>query len=212
MGGEPTAEESRMRAKTRVPYRGFALLAALSLAAAGVLAGQKAAPNKEQTDDAAALKEFTGRVEEYLKLRKTIEKQLPAMKSTEELPEMIAAHQQALARKIREARPHARTGDIFTRATREAFRHVIHGVFQDPQTATATAHATIRQRKTVKEVRLQVNGIYPDAVAETTFPSTLLQKLPTLPDDLAYRIMSRDLVLVDSKANLVVDLFHEALP
>lgn len=199
-----------MRAKGRVLYRGFALLAALSLAAAGGLAGQKAAPNKEQTDDAAALKEFTGRVEEYLKLHKTIEKQLPAMKSKEELPEMIAAHQQALARKIREARPHARPGDIFTRATREAFRHVIRSVFQDPQ--TAPARATIRQRETVKGVRLQVNGIYPDALAETTFPPSLLQKLPTLPDELAYRIVGRDLVLVDSKANLVVDLFHEALP
>ena len=199
-----------MRAKRRVPYRGFVLLTALSLAAAGVLAGQDAARNKEKTDDAAALKEFTGRVEEYLKLSKTIEKQLPAMKSTEELPEMIAAHQQALARKIREARPHARAGDIFTRATREAFRHVIRGVFQDPQ--NATARTAIRQRDTVKEVRLQVNGIYPDAVAETTFPSTLLQKLPTLPEELAYRIVGRDLVLVDSKANLVVDLFHEALP
>jgi hypothetical protein len=199
-----------MRAKRLVRYRGFALLAALSLVAAGVHAGQDAARNKEQTDDAMALKEFTGRVEEYLKLRKTIEKQLPALKSTEELPEMIAAHQQALARKIREARPHARPGDIFTRSTREAFRHVIRGVFQDPQ--NATARAAIRQRKTAKEVRLQVNGIYPDAVAETTFPSTLLQKLPTLPEELAYRIVGRDLVLVDSKANLVVDLFHEALP
>ena len=198
-----------MKAKGRVRYRRFALLVAFFLAA-GVLAGQNAARTKEQTDDAAALKEFKGRVDEYLKLRKSIEKQLPAMKSTEELPEMIAAHQQALARKIREARPHARPGDIFTRSTREAFRHVIRGVFQDPQ--NATARAAIRQRKTAKEVRLQVNGIYPDAVAETTFPSTLLQKLPTLPEELAYRIVGRDLVLVDSKANLVVDLFHEALP
>jgi hypothetical protein len=198
-----------MRAKRRAPYRGFALLVALSLAA-GLLAGQNAAPNKEQTDDAAAFKEFTGHVEEYLKLRQTIEKKLPAMKSKEELPEMIAAHQQALARKIREARPHARPGDIFTRAAREAFRHVIRSVFQDPH--TAAAHAIIRQRDTVKRVRLQVNGIYPDAVAETTFPSTLLQKLPTLPDELAYRIVGRDLVLVDRNANLVVDLLHEALP
>jgi hypothetical protein len=198
-----------MRAKVRVRYRGFVLLVAFSLAA-GVLAGQDAARTKEQTDDAAALKEFTGRVDEYLKLRKTIEKQLPAMKSKEELPEMIAAHQQALARKIREARPYARPGDIFTRAAREAFRHVIRSVFQDPQ--TAAARAIIRQRDTVKRVRLQVNGIYPDAVAETTFPSTLLQKLPTLPDELAYRIVGRDLVLVDRNANLVVDLLHEALP
>lgn len=188
-------------------YRGFALLAELSLAA-GVLVGQIAAPSKEQTDDAAAFKEFMGRVGEYLKLRKTIEKKLPAMKSKEELPEMIAARQQALARRIREARPHARVGDIFT--TREAFRHVIYSVFPDPQ--TAIARATIRQRDMFKAVRLQVNGLYPDAVAETTFPSTLLQKLPTLPDELAYRIVGRDLVLVDRNANLVVDLLHEAFP
>jgi len=191
------------------PYRRFALLIALSLAA-GALAGQGAAPNKEQADDAAALNKFTVRVDQYLKLRKSIEKQLPAMKNKEELPEMITAHQQALARKIREARPNAKTGDIFTRDVREAFRHVIQSVFQDPQ--NAATRSTLQQQKTVKVVPLEVNGIYPDAVAETTFPSTLLPKLPTLPDELAYRIMGRDLVLVDSKANLVVDLFHQALP
>ena len=198
-----------MRAKRQVPFRGFALLAALSLAAAGVLAGQEA-PSKEQTDDAAGFKEFTGRVEEYLTLHKTVEKKLPALKSKEELPEMIAAHQQALARKIREARPQARPGDIFTPAAREAFRHVIRGVFQDPQ--AATARTAIRQRDRGKVVLLRVNGIYPDAIAETTFPPTLLQKLPALPDELAYRIVGRDLVLVDRRANLVVDLLHEALP
>ena len=209
MSGEPTAEESRMRTKRRVAYRGFALLVALSLAAAGVLASQGGAPKKEQTDDAEGFKEFTGRVDEYLKLHKAVEKELPALKNKEELPEMIAAHQQALARKIREARPNARPGDIFTRAAREAFRHVIRSVFQNPQ---AAARATIRQRDTVKEVRLRVNGIYPDAIAETAFPPTLLQKLPVLPDELAYRILGRNLVLVDRRANLVVDLLHEVLP
>lgn len=210
MSGDPAAGKSRMRAKNRVSYREVALLAALSLAAAGVLAGQVATLNKEQTDDAAGFKQFTVRVEEYLKLHKAVEKQLPALKNKEELPEMIAAHQQAMARKIREARPHARPGDIFVHASREAFRHVIRSVWQDPE--NATARATLRQRDRVKGVRLQVNGIYPDAIAETTFPPTLLQKLPALPDELAYRIVGRDLVLVDTRANLVVDLLHEALP
>jgi hypothetical protein len=59
---------------------------------------------------------------------------------------------------------------------------------------------------------LRVNGIYPDPIAETTFPATLLQKLPVLPDELSYRIVGRTLVLVDKKANLVVDLLHRALP
>jgi hypothetical protein len=210
MSGEPAAEESRMRAKKRVSYRGFALLAALSLAVAGVFAGQDAALNKGQAEDAAGFKEFMGGVEEYLKLHKAVEKQLPALKAKEELPEMIVAHQQAMARKIREARPHARPGDIFTHESREAFRHVIRSVWRDPE--NATARTTLRQGDRVKGVRLQVNGIYPDAIAETTFPPTLLQKLPVLPDELVYRIVGRDLVLVDRRANLVVDLLHEALP
>jgi hypothetical protein len=210
MSGEPTAEECRMITKRRVPYREFALLVAFSLATAGVLAGQRAAPIKEQADDAAGFKEFTGNVAEYLKLHNTVEKKLPALKSKEELPEMITAHQQALARKIREARLHAKPGDIFTPASRESFRHAIRSVFQDPE--NVTKRTTIRQRDRVKPVRLQVNGIYPDAAAETTFPSTLLEKLPTLPEELAYRIVGRDLILVDRRANMVVDLVREALP
>lgn len=196
-----------MRTKRRVPR--FALMTALALAAGGALAGQGVAPAKEQTDDAAGFKEFSARVDEYLKLHKTVEKQLPAMKNKEELPEMIVANQQVLARKIREARPDAKPGDIFTHASREAFRHVIHSTLS-PE--SAAVRSTIRQRDTVKPVRLRVNGIYPDAIAETTFPSTLLQKLPTLPDELSYRIAGRDLVLVDRRANLVVDLLHEVLP
>ena len=199
-----------MRTMRPVQNRRFALLVVLFLAAAGAIAGQSAAQNKEQADDAAALKKFTSSVNEYLNLRKAIEKQLPALKNKEELPEMIAAHQLALARKIREARPNAKSGDIFTREVREAFRHVIRGVFQDPQ--AAVAHAIFQQQKEAQTVPLKVNGTYPDAVAETTFPSMLLQKLPTLPDELAYRIKGRDLFLIDKKANLVVDLFHEALP
>ena len=90
-------------------------LVALALCAVpvGMLAGQGAAASQEQAEDAAAFKEFSVRVQAYVKLQKTVESGLPALKPTD-LPEMIAAHQQALARKIREARPHAKPGDIFT--------------------------------------------------------------------------------------------------
>jgi hypothetical protein len=198
-----------MKFRNLVTHNGFALLVSLFLAT-GILMGQAAAPSPEQKDDAAGFKEFMGRVDQYVKLRDPIEKKLPALKSKEELPEMIAAHQQALARKIREARPHAKPGDIFTPAAREAFKHMIRSEFKDPQ--HTTARNVVKQRDPLKGVRLRVNGLYPNAVAETTFPATLLQKLPTLPDELGYRIVGRDLVLVDKKANLVVDLLHEACP
>ena len=202
-----------LESKRQVQYRGCVLLIAICLAAAGLLTGQDTAPavaTKAQADDAAGFKEFTVHMQDYLTLHKEIEKKLPALKSKEALPEMITAHQQALARKIREARPQAKAGDIFTPAARESFRHVIRSVFHDPH--TATARTTKKQRDRAPQVRLKVNGTYPDAVAETTFPPTLLQDLPTLPEELAYRIVGRDLVLVDSKANLVVDLLRDALP
>jgi len=54
-------------------------LVALSLciAAPGELAGQGAAPSKEQADDAAGFKEFSDRVQTYLKLQKSVESGLP---------------------------------------------------------------------------------------------------------------------------------------
>ncbi len=178
-------------------------------AAGWALAGQSAASTKEQGEDAAGFKEFTDRVQEYVKLHKGVEATLPPLKPTD-LPEMIAAHQQALARKIREARPRARRGDIFTPKADQAFRRAMRREFQGSH--AAHARATIQQGAPLKEVRLQVNQPYPEAAPYTTVPPTLLLKLPKLPDEVAYRIADRDLVLLDVKANLVVDLIPKAIP
>ena len=199
-----------MRVKGQVLGPAACLLVAVFLAAGGVLGGQSAASDKEQKEDAASFKEFMDRVQEYVKLHKTVESHLPSLKSKEELPELIAAHQQALARKIREARPHAKPDDIFTRGTRAAFRHAVRRVFQGPQ--AANARATIKQGEPLKEIHLRVNQVYPDAVPYTTVPPSLLLKLPQLPDEVAYRIVGRDLMLLDVKADMVVDLMPEILP
>jgi hypothetical protein len=183
---------------------------AVLLAAGAVLARQGAVSDKPQKEDAAGFKEFLDRVQDYVKLHKTIEATLPPLKPKEELPEMITAHQQALARKIRQARPHSKRHDIFTNSSHAAFRHAIRSTFQGPQ--AAHARATMEQGSPLKEVHLKVNEVYPDAVAHTTVPPTLLQKLPKLPDELEYRIVGRDLILLDVRANLVVDLLQEVLP
>jgi hypothetical protein len=61
-------------------------------------------------------------------------------------------------------------------------------------------------------VRLKVNDSYPPDLPLTTMPPTLLQLLPPLPQQLEYRIVGRDLVLLDLKANLIVDVVRQALP
>jgi hypothetical protein len=186
------------------------LLVVLLTAGCGSTArNQEAALPKEQPGNAAGYKEFLTRVQAYVDLHKSLESTLPALKSTD-VPELIAAHQQALARKIREARPDAKRGDIFTEDAEKAFRSAVQGEFQGAQ--GSEARTTIRQGEPLRDIQLRVNEAYPDGVPFTTVPPTLLLKLPRLPDQVAYRIVGRDLILLDTKANVVVDRIPDTIP
>ncbi len=200
-----------MRIGTSITGRALLWLLMAPLAPAWVLAGQGTASIQPRGEEAAGFREFSDRVQKYIQLRKAVEGTIPALKPTD-LPEMITAHQQALARKIREARPQARRGDIFTHRADEAFRHAIRPAFRGPE--GARIRATIQQGEgaTAKKVRIGVNETYPDGVPYATVPPSLLLRLPKLPEEVAYRLVGRDLALLDVKANLVVDVLHEAIP
>ena len=144
-----------------------------------------------------------------MKLHKSVAGSLPNIKPTTE-PQKITNHQRELAQKSREARPRARRGDIFAEDAREAFRRVIKAEFQGPH--GRGARRTIRQGEPLKKVHLQVNESYPDGVPFTTLPPSLLLKFPKLPEQVAYRIVVHDLVLIDVEANLVVDRIPEIIP
>jgi hypothetical protein len=163
----------------------------------------------KEAKNAAGFKEFTDRVQKYVDLHKTLSSSLPSLKPTDQ-PEKITSHQQELARRIREARPHARRGDIFSEEAREAFRHVVRAEFSGPH--GHGARTTIRQGEPLKAIHLHVNELYPDGVPVTTVPPTLLLKFPKLPDQVAYRIVSRDLILLDVEANLVIDSIPDIFP
>jgi hypothetical protein len=158
---------------------------------------------------APGFQEFSDRVQKYVQLHKSVESTVPKLKSTNE-PELIAAHQKILARKIKAARVHAKRGDIFTPAAKEAFLKAISSEFQGPQ--APHAKATIKQGAPLNKVHLHVNEIYPESIPYTSVPPTMLQNLPKLPEEVAYRVVSSDLVLLDVKANLVVDYLPGVLP
>jgi hypothetical protein len=201
-----------MKAKRTWHWIKAGLLATALLAGRAPDAGSQNAPAlapRRDTKDEAGFKEFLDRVHGYVTLRKSVESSLPPLKPTA-LPEMITAHQQALARKIREARPRARRGDIFSDEAREAFRRAVRDEFRGRH--GEGARATIRQGEPLKAVQLQVNEPYPDALPNTTVPPSLLLRFPKLPEQLAYRIVARDLILLDVDANLVIDKIPEILP
>jgi hypothetical protein len=58
----------------------------------------------------------------------------------------------------------------------------------------------------------RVNANYPETAALATVPPLILQRLQRLPDGIEYRFMGRDLILRDTKANLIVDVLPEAVP
>ena len=182
---------------------------ALCIVPARVLAGQAAAPSQERADDAAAFRAFSARMQEYVTLQNTVKSSLPALKSTE-APEMITAHQQLLARKIREARPNAKAGDIFTPAACEAFRHASRSALQGPRSAGSRAY--MQRGEADPAMRVAVNGVYPDTQPITTVSPALLASFPPLPVEVAYRIVGRTLIVIDVESRLIVDVARHVLP
>lgn len=57
---------------------------------------------------------------------------------------------------------------------------------------------------------MNVNGTFPWAIGTAMVPS-ILEALPPLPPELQYRMVARDLVLIDVHASLVADILREAL-
>jgi hypothetical protein len=193
--------------KKQASIRPILLMALLvmvaTLTAPRALFGSQAAP------DNRGLKEFSDRIQAYEKLREKAEKSLPKLKKKSE-QEAIAAQQQALVTKIRELRSTARRGDIFTPAATEAIARLIKAVFAGPD--AHRVQNTIQTGEPLRGFEVQVNQRYPDGLPFTTVPPTLLRKLPSLPDEVAYRILGSALLLVDRKANLIVDFMPNAIP
>ncbi len=196
-------QRGRRRAKVGL------LVVAACVAAAKLGAGQAGGAARERADDAAAFKDFSARVQAFLTLEKAVESGLPSLKPTD-LPEMIAAHQQALARKLREARPHAEAGDLFTQAACEAFRHASRAALEG--THWTNSPASVQPGEAPPGMRLEVNALYPDVGPVVALPPALLASFPILPSEVAYRVVGRTLIVIDVKSRLIVDFARLILP
>jgi hypothetical protein len=181
---------------------------ALAFLMAGGTAKDEADTPRTSKDE-SALKEFADRVQAYAKLHQEQEALLPPLEPTAQQAKIVA-HQRALASKIRASRPKSKEGDIFTPPVRQQFLRLTQAAFQG--TSGRRARATIEYGEPVKLSRIRVNDTYPEGVPLTTVPPTLLVILPQLPEEVEYRIIDRDLILLDVKANLIVDFIRKAIP
>jgi hypothetical protein len=141
--------------------------------------------------------DFSERVSNYVELRSSLEKGLPELTVTDDPGEIWRA-QRALANRIRVARAGARQGDIFTSTISAEFRNALL-VETNPGTM-----ATIMDENP-GDLSRRINRAYPTGKPLASMPAGILAVLPRLPDDLQYRFLGRALILIDTRANLILD-------
>ena len=161
------------------------------------------------TYDAAAVAEFTDKLQEYLSVRQEVARDLLAERLFDDPGEMLFVRD-ALKRLIREARPYARAGDLFTPRAAAAFRHIIAATADADRVDPKDFARELRAERLPGAKPPAVNHSYDWRLGAWMWPA-LLQALPPLPPDLQYRIVDDDLVLIDLRANLVVDILEHAL-
>lgn len=175
------------------------------LMAVGVCALALAAPPEKVNPGAALMQDFSGRVDQYMKLRKPLLDKLKPNNS----PAAIVEHQRNAAEAIRAARPQAAQGDLFTPEISAEFRRLI-GIAMRGSRARRV-HQSLKHAEPVV-LHLSVNDTYPSKVPLQSTPPTLLANLPPLPPQMAYRVIGHDLALHDAEANIIVDFVPNAIP
>ena len=163
-------------------------------------------PTPPVNEDAKALAGFLDRVNQYATIHQKLENSLPKL-SKDSTPEQIDAHQRALAKLIQEARPTAKPGDIFTPESEAVIKKLIAKIFGGPDGAAIRA-SVMDENPGVPN--LKVNGRYPDEVPVSTIPPQLLEGLPKLPEEMEFRFVGNDLILMDTHAHIVVDVIADA--
>jgi len=163
--------------------------------------------------DRRALRKFHEEVMEYAELH---DKQVARLgKPVAVDAQDCFAAQRALARSIQSKRVTARQGDIFAPAVEPIFRRLIAVELRGPDglpARQAILEGNPGEEKPSVPVVVRVNGEYPIGAARSTVPPSVLLTLPPLPASLEYRFVGRDLILLDSVAQLIVDFLPAAAP
>lgn len=147
--------------------------------------------------------DFSIRVSSYADLRSELEKGLPPLMVTEDPAEILRAIR-ALAGRIRVARAGARQGDVFSPTVSAEFRKAL------TLEIDAGTWAVIMDENPGK-TDVQINGSYPARKKVSTMPPNVLAALPKLPVDMEYRFLGRHLVLVDTRASVIIDRIPYAI-
>ena len=155
----------------------------------------------------AATLEFKKAIDAYIKIHNQAEGKVPNLKRTDD-PKEISDREKALGDMIMTLRAGAQPGQIFAPEYQPYFIKIVQDDFKTRSAADRKALVN----ELPKNVKIDINTVYPTTLPLETFPPALLRKLPDLPPELEYRIVGRSLLLRDVKANLIVDILRDVVP
>ena len=147
---------------------------------------------------------FQSRVEAYVALREELWAGLPRPSAAPSVGE-IAAMRKSLASRIKMARRGARQGNLFSAVIAEEIKKSLRRVMD--------AHTwKVIMDDNPGEQPSQVNDDYREGSPLTTMPPNVLAALPRLPEkDIEYRFVERHLILLDTRAMVVIDRIPYAI-
>jgi hypothetical protein len=156
------------------------------------------------------LRHFDVGVNEYVRLHRRLERALPSEHLFGDSEDMSLATD-VLHAALVDARPYAREGSIFTPAVAHVLTARLERAIVNLGRTPAEVWIAMNRGYMSGVPEIQVNDRFPPIRYAAIWP-VLLDALPALPDELQYRVVDRDLVLVDVHADLVVDILRDALP
>jgi hypothetical protein len=183
----------------------LAILVALLLNLPAPTAAQK--PPPRVNPNAAVMADFTKRVDAYVAVQRKLEATLPKL-SKQTDPKEMDTHERALAKLLQEARKDAKQGDIFSPDMQRVVRTLFRPIFSGKAGTQIKSEITDKEYK--GNVKLVVNGRYPDDVPVSTVPPQVLEGLPKLPEELEYRFIKNSLILFDSHAHIIADFMDRS--
>jgi hypothetical protein len=153
--------------------------------------------------------EFAKRVAAYMDVRKSVVDSVGELDPTKSQAE-ITARATGLANGLVVRRAQAKQGDIFT----PEFAALVATLIKEEYKRRSISVQETRgdQQDELPDFKPAINELYPTTYPLATFPATLLPLLPSLPDQLEYRVVQHYLVLRDVEANLIVDYMPNAVP
>ena len=178
--------------------------------AAAILCAVPARTGYGQDLSSEQVRGFVAATRDYAVMHQRLEAQIGPIEITTSIADINRKIEQ-LAAAIRAERPDAKQGDLFTPALGFEIKAAIGEALRASDvTAADVIDAGRVDGIDYQRINLRVNGTFPWVLGAAMFPC-LIEALPPLPQELQYRIVGVDLILVDVHASLIVDILPSAL-